>query len=403
MTEIMPLTPDRASEIVPDRLIRALKEAGWRDVGGRRDAYQRLAPPGAEAYRQESVLVPLDPTAPEYGEMMSDAVELLAHYRDVWSSIANAQTTSGAADAFVVHAESASPAGMIGWRAGERLFTGFGQVLKAGAKAFVAPLPYFGNRHGRFANTFLDAVLMGQTGVGSFIITAYAPSQQAFAEPSTTYGADSGGQRGDGLLVAAAAPGRFSIQGRDVTRTVAQALQATTEAIAETRDGAELDVFTRRVGEGVSRELTNALGGMAADTVETEISVGWDPSLPDDDLPALFSFTRDDREILQHASEHLALPGPAERTVITGVPDRLDQRVRDTRGVVDINVIGGGMMRRLRARFDSDADLDRITGAIRARRAVRVIGDQVREGNTYWLYDARLSAVLGELESPGPT
>lgn len=401
MTEIMPLTPDRVDEVVPDRLIRALVEAGWTVVGGRRDAYQRLAPPGADAYRQESVLVPLDPTAPEYGEMMSDAVELLAHYRDVWSSIADAQATSESADSFVVHAESEAPSGMIGWRAGERLFTGFGQVLRAGAKAFVAPLAYFGNRHGRFANTFLDAVLMGQTGVGSFIITAYAPSQQSFAEPSTTYGADTG-DRGDGLLlVASAAPGRFSIQGRDVTRTVARALQATTEAIAEARDGAELDVFTRRVGDGVSRELTDALGGMTADTAETEISVGWDPDLPGDDLPTRFAFTRDDREILKEASEHLARPGPAERMVITGVPDLLDQRARHARGVVDIKVISGSAARRLRARFTSDADLDRITGAIRARRAVRVIGDQVREGSTYWLYDARLSAVLGELEPPG--
>lgn len=404
MTEISPLDPERLGRITPDRLARGLREAGWRVAGERRDVYQRLVPPGSDPRRDHAILIPLDSTAPEYGELMNDAMAELVRYRDVWSSIAGAQAASGAADAVMARSAAEAPAGMIDWRAGERLFAGLGNILRAGAKAFVAPLPLFGSRHGRFANTFLDSVLMGQTGAGSFVVTAYAPSRQAFTAPRTTYEEEGAAELADANLLRVASPQRFSVRGRDITRSVARALYATTDALDEARNGAGPEAFSRRVPDGVSLELTRALGSIAADAPETDITIGWDPDVPAEELPSAFSFTRADHATLEQAQRHLALPGPAEPIAVTGYPYNLRHNLRQRGGdreIIDIEVVYGSGARRLRARFAFQTDVDRVVEAIRNGHAIRVTGDQVREGTTYWLHDARLSAVLSG-EEPHP-
>jgi hypothetical protein len=62
-----------AAETTPDRLIAALTAAGWAEVGGRTDAYVRLR----YAVHEPSLVVPLDPTAPEHEAMMVAALTQL--------------------------------------------------------------------------------------------------------------------------------------------------------------------------------------------------------------------------------------------------------------------------------------------------------------------------------------
>jgi hypothetical protein len=51
----------------PDRLIDALTAAGWVEEGRRAGTYVRLT----FLEHESSLLVPLDPTAPEYAELMA--------------------------------------------------------------------------------------------------------------------------------------------------------------------------------------------------------------------------------------------------------------------------------------------------------------------------------------------
>lgn len=64
-------------------LAGALKDAGWLRQGGRRDSYVRYAPPGHEhpCGCLWSVVIPLDPSAPDYRDLLDRAVEELRAHR----------------------------------------------------------------------------------------------------------------------------------------------------------------------------------------------------------------------------------------------------------------------------------------------------------------------------------
>lgn len=60
----------RLAAVDPNHLIELMTIAGWTRVGGRTNAYTRLSWP-PDAHRNASLLVPLDPTAPEYPEQIA--------------------------------------------------------------------------------------------------------------------------------------------------------------------------------------------------------------------------------------------------------------------------------------------------------------------------------------------
>jgi hypothetical protein len=72
-----------ADPVLGDAAIVALTAAGWRVAGQRAGAYVRLLPPGSP----ESVLIPLDPDAPDYASAMAVAVARLREMA-VWGQAA---------------------------------------------------------------------------------------------------------------------------------------------------------------------------------------------------------------------------------------------------------------------------------------------------------------------------
>lgn len=168
-----------ARTVNAQRLTVLLKEAGWRLVGGRRGIYNRLAPPGSEPDLSGSLVVPLDSSAPEYYELMHAALSLLSspQYYDLWQRDISPRLSAESTDEFRFRKDSAAPSGLISWKQGEGLIESARATLVAGAKSFMEPgRRYYNNRHGQFANRYLDTVLMGQTAAGSYVITAYAPA-----------------------------------------------------------------------------------------------------------------------------------------------------------------------------------------------------------------------------------
>jgi hypothetical protein len=76
--------------------------------------------------------------------------------------------------------ESALESGMISWDIGEELYSAARSSLAAAAKATREPRRYFGNSAAYIAKRFLADAFMGQTEIGSFIVTACTPSTQRF-------------------------------------------------------------------------------------------------------------------------------------------------------------------------------------------------------------------------------
>lgn len=286
-------------------------------------------------------------------------------------------------DEYRFRKESELPSGLIRWKEGEGLIHAARATLVAGAKAALGKLPHFGNRHGQFANRYLDAVLMGQTAPGSYVVTAYAPSGEGIAmrqnSPETL-----------GL------PGVDYLEGREVARAVSNALGAASEALAHFRESSSLSGFEAGVQQGVSYELTNALIELTGGADEAEVYVEWHPGA-DETRPVSerFDFSGQDTRILEKAAARLVTTEPQPRTVVVGRVHLLTKKEAGLPGVVGLVAIGAAKPKRVRAHLMQASDYHLAVRAHEEDLMIQVVGDLQREGNLNWLYSASVDAVLG--------
>lgn len=411
MTEMSPfgvLSADRASDLDPGWLSDVLRRAGWQLTGERPGEYLRFAPPPGVTGGSSSLLVPLDRTAPEFGELMREAAAQLTAHGRLWDGVAAAAGSEWQEDAaaqpdrvdtFTVHKEVAAPRGLIAWRDGERLFTAVGELLKAGMRAFREPQRRFMHRFGQEANAYLDGVYMGQTAPGSYIVTAYAPSgftpsqgQPPAGSPATYQYQTLDDAVTPGLpeRIVAAGP-----EERLINRTVADALAATVEALEHHRHTGRLSGFDEGVPRGVSRELLVAVRDICDRSEGAQVRITWDPLAPAPDAPGEFAFDPGDVDVLDRAAQMLAEPGPAEPATVIGRPFQHTRPEAGATDVIGIEEVGRTTQRHIRAHFDSARDIESVTAALRADRLVRVSGDLQRDGNITHLYHAHLIQVLG--------
>jgi hypothetical protein len=383
MTE-HPVTP----RLDPQRLALLLQEAGWRVAGHREGAYVRLAPPNEQG---ASVIVPLDRSAPEFDQTMSEALSDVQRFvsRNTWTSNLSGLLNAEPTDGFRFRAQTNAPRGLIPWTHGERLIQHARLVLAAGAKAYIEPVGYFGNRFGQFANRYLDTVLMGQTSPGSYIVTAFAPSSALV--PLTAGQATTDGHF---HLSVDAAPARA------IGVAAWTAVQATTEAIARYRETDSLSAFAEMVPRGVSYEMTVALSGLVEGSDGAEISVEWDPAIPAPaDVPeASIELHPTDIDVLAKASnqllEKVAL---AERASIIGWVHLLTRREADGPGVISVENLFQDKPKRVRVHLNDDEYRQAVQAHDEAR-VVIVEGAIEREGNVYWMYHGRLVSVLSSVD-----
>lgn len=369
----------------PLRLTSALQEAGWRQIGGRRHVYTRFAPPGEASDRRGGLIVPLDTAAPEFHDDISAVIAELSspRYADLWQRIILPRLAVGNADQFRFRKESSAPSGLIAWRLGRRLVESATDALIAGAKAFVEPgRKYYSNSHGQFANRYLDTVLMGQSGAGSYVVTALAPA-------SATVPLKGGRAEGFGLV------GVDIASARTITEAVSTAIEATVEALAHQRSTGSFNAFDARVDDGVSYEMATALKGVTKDADEAEITIEWDSAVSESPIPnKVFAFQGGDAAVLDTVAARFAAAEPEERVTLVGRVHLLTKKEAGGPGVFGIETLGR-QSRKVRVRLSDTDDYHKAVVAHDDDRAIRVTGGLTREGQMSWLYNARVLGVLG--------
>jgi hypothetical protein len=95
------------AKVDPGRVIAALEQAGFERVGGRAGGYSRHRVPGSEPARV--LVVPLDRTAPEYGQMMADVLAKLA------SAVKLGRQAAAVLDAAGLSSGADPPGPLDGW------------------------------------------------------------------------------------------------------------------------------------------------------------------------------------------------------------------------------------------------------------------------------------------------
>ena len=361
----------------PELLARALTDAGWRLMGKSKSGNARYEDIQFGARRW--ILVPEDLRVPGAAELLSDAWRQLVELSPGLLERILDQDFSGLHDSVRFRKETAAPRGLILWHEGEQLVRAARETLAAGAKAFSGKRAYFGNSNSGIIQRYLSATYMGQTGIGSYVVTALTPVLSL----------------GEGLSKGSAAS---PVQGRDVTLSVATALGAAVEAIDHYQSTKSVAGFREAVSRGLSVELARGLVALAENAEEASISVDLDRQcipLVGNDEPVAFEFTAADVPALKQAELTLAQdPEPALRQQVRGRVHVLTKAEVDGPGVIGIDTGAG----KYRVRLNPD-DYARAVRAHEVEATVVAEGLPSKEGHLVWLYQGRVIAVENASET----
>ncbi|GGV67112.1 hypothetical protein GCM10010294_21530 [Streptomyces griseoloalbus] len=381
-----------ARHLTDQQLALALKSNGWQKFGGQEDLYSRWRPVVQNGERVRGLLLPQDTETDDYFELLSQAVAQAWNMGDpkIRSILERAAVVHSLGDEVKFHKETQSRRGTIPWIAGEDLHAGAQKSMVVGAKTRKSKAAYFGNANSFLAKSFLDSVLMGQTEVGSYVITAYVPPEEVYTERKVNPGETM-------PLV-----GRHT--GREITLGMVDALSAARESVDHFKVSGSTHGFVENVRRGFCYELTQAVRSLIRDSDGAEIEVELN-SVEDlfTDTPAQrhkLEFSPSDYSALETAGNVFAANAAAEYVTVLGAVTQLERPKTGEPGVVRLDVFSGSRAHKMRVRLKVE-DYDLAVDAHRNNLALRISGRQEVEGRYYWLYDPEILELV-QIRPEGP-
>lgn len=252
------------------RLKALVRRLGWRVYDSVPGKYETWTPSSDADYENDSefeVLVPTNPDTVDYSRLIERAIHnVRSHLGQPELRLMDSYLFAGNEryDRAEWRAESGTAAGSIPWKTGMQLLAGAQRQLSAAAKATLAPGErVYGKQKQHVAESFMRSTHMGQTLVGSYIVSALTPRDHVLVEP----------QNGPGPLD----PGLIEGAPRALTNglvidTLGKALTTLEESIKEYKQDHKPGVFLEAVAYGVSRDLVQALLATVS-RAEVEISI----------------------------------------------------------------------------------------------------------------------------------
>jgi hypothetical protein len=367
-------------------LLRHFEWSPTSKLPGRYEIWSPEEQPG-----EEEILVPLDPSRGDYAALAERAHRsMLAHYgraaREV-SAILEMRTNAFL-DTTQWKKETALNAGIIGWEEGETLYLAARSQLVASAKATKEARRYHGNASAYVAKQFLEGSFMGQTDIGSFIITAYTPAQQRFYTSRSAE--DHANEKPVGLFETE------RVSGREILDTFERALKAVRSGLDEYRKTPRVELFLEAVPEGVSYEFAKALSEITR-TGNSAIQIIRQSSQPNQQSSTTeIEFDATEAPILDRVANAFALDPEPQNVTLIGEVTFLS-RSEDTR-VIRLNIEDGADIRKARVRLT----VEQYEMAIEAHHheaSLKVSGSLEREGKLYWLYNASDISIVDNSET----
>lgn len=297
-----------------DVVRRSLRRLGWAAVGSFRDTLQYWEPrerleEHIGQLRIPRVVLPVSDQLSDAEDLLEEAEEFLAQqYREEYSqAVATVRLMlSRHLDEVEVRRATSNSAGLIQWQLGNEAVVSTRELLAASAKAASSKKKRFYNAESIIADEFLSQCYMGQTKVGSYVVTALTPAEASL--PTS----------------ASKKKSHPRIEGRLVTETLADSLEAVRDAIAEAKStNGQIEAFEIAVAAGVSHELLSALEPLTRGT-ESGIEIAYFRTANDDlseisrtPRTAEFAFTPEDSLVISRAREYFEAspqPKPARLT-----------------------------------------------------------------------------------------
>lgn len=374
-----------AHEAVPtqETVTALLRHFDWGPTAklpGKYEVWTRLGSP-------DEVLVPLDPNRGDFGSLLDRAFRTVMLRDGAEASrvldLLKVKVSS-VLDSTQWCKQTSVDAGLISWGDGEALYTAAKTSLMASARATYAKRMLHGSSGSHLAKRFLERTLMGQTEIGSFVITAHTPAQELFhvSKSSET-------QSRDDYRKAE------TVTGRTILDTLQRSLDAVRQGLDEYKSAPTLDTFIPLVEDGVSFELIDALatltrGGDAAVTVEHAAT-------SNQPKPARLEVAFDSVEsaVLEKVASRYKASEPPQTVRLTGEVGLLENSTTSPIHLIRLDVMEGAEVRHARVRLSPD-QYELAVEAHRTHRWMAVSGQLEKDGRSFWLYGAdRLSLLDG--------
>jgi hypothetical protein len=247
---------------------------------------------------------------------------------------------------------------------GVRLIDYAMELISAAALSAVERRRVFPARRPRQALEYLKSVELGQSEEGSYILTFLSKLEPQAPE----------------LFEVGAIP--FA---RRVTRTLATALQATSEALTVPAEEPPAVRMQQRVEAGVSANLCEALAGMLDDVEgnpSLELHISWGRAVPEVNPPGPVRFLRAHAEQLAQAARLLRAEQPEIGLLITGVVIDLHREPGRASGDARVSAVVNGRVRNLHLSL-AEPDYEIAIDAHRDQRGVLFHADIERVGRRW--------------------
>jgi hypothetical protein len=255
----------------------------------------------------------------------------------------------------------------IALRNGARLVDHALEMMSAAALSALEPRRVFSARKPRQALEYIKGVELGQSEEGSYVLTLLSRLELASVEPE--------------LLELAMTP--FP---RRVTRRLASALRATSDALTAVAEDPPAVRLQQQVNAGVSANLCEAIAGMLSEVdgnPSLELQISWARVLPEQDPPDPVRFSRAHAEVLLEAARLLRAEEPELGILIAGVVIDLHREPGSSAGLAKIGSVINGRIRRLNVPLE-EADYERAIDAHREQRGVLFHADVERLGRKWF-------------------
>ena len=370
----------RSSVDLPDGLSaaslgRILEQFDWQRDGEQSDRFAIWS-----SRTGDEILVPLSDQRADYPRLLGQAwTAVLSRYGSAARETLNQMTVlaRGLLDTTQWKKETNLAAGLITWKQGAELFDSAQMTLMAAAKTTRENRLYHGNASSHIAKRFIEASLMGQTEIGSFIITAHTPSAERFYLT----------QRSESL--AAVDPQHaYAVTGRQILDTLVIALSAVEEALPAQRKTPEIDAMLDLQRSGVSHELLTALAHVTS-SVESAVEVER-AETSGRTRRVEFAFDPVDSPILERAARRFAASSlKPEIETVSGEVTLLSRGSSEPHRVIRID--SGN--RKVRVRLSAE-DYDLALEAHSKEALLQVRGKVEREKKVSWIYNPERLVVV---------
>lgn len=234
----------------------------------------------------------------------------------------------------------------------------------------------FHARKPQVAVDYMKGLSLGQTEIGSFVLTVISPVPPALAQT-------------DMLLGVVPSETNFN---RRVTETLTTALAAIRTAAETSVARGGVGAFEEAVAQGVSADLCEALALVRECTsvTELELSVGWAAARPElQKLPVRHEFSMDTLEVIGEAGRALREKSPIDSFEVAGIVTALDRPTDAFAGTAIVVADIDRQPRRIRIELSGEADWKTADEAMNKRLVFRCQGELLREGKYYALRNAR--------------